>query len=283
MAGKSSKKKKKGAAPEAVGARVAEMKEGIRQMESFMKEAAAMAASEMRRIDEITGNLGETVARLEAGIRERDELLREKDSALQELEGKLTGRIREIESQLKEREELFQGRAGELKESRSGDQEARLADLEMQLGEKERMLGQKEASLKELEESWAVQIRHLEDQIREKEKLLAGRELEMADLRSKLEGLEASCKESVPLTEEDVVLLEEVEPGVGDGLHPVELIEAAGQDFETGREPERKAKVIEQSMRGVAVKLSKMVGREGQPDPKKSTLVSLLSPMKKRS
>ena len=221
MAGKSSKKKKKDGAPEAAGARVAEMKEGIRQMESFMKEAAAMAVSEMRRIDEITANLGETVARL--------------------------------------------------------------ADLEIHLGEKERMLGQKEASLKELEESWAVQIRHLEDRIREKEKLLAGRELEMADLRSKLEGLEASCKGSVPLMEENVVLLEEVEPGVGDGLHPVELIEAAGQDSETGREPERKAKVIEQSMRGVAVKPSKMAGREGEPDPKKPTLVSLLSPMKKRS
>ncbi len=218
MAGKSSKKKKKGGAPEAVGAGVAEMKEGIRQMESFMKEAAAMAASEMRRIDEITANLGETVARLEAGIREKEE-----------------------------------------------------------------MLGQKEASLKELQERLSAQIRNLEDQIREKERLLAGRELEMADLRSKLEELEASYKGSVPLTEENVVLLEEVEPGVGDGLHPMELIGAAGQDFETGREPERKAKVIEQSMRGVVVKLSKMAGREGEPAPKKSTLLSLLSPMKKRS
>lgn len=196
MAGKSSKKKKKGGAPEAVGAGVAEMKEGIRQIESFMKEAAAMAASEMQRIDEITANLGETVARLEAGIREKEE-----------------------------------------------------------------MLGQREASLKELQERLSAQIRNLEDQIREKERLLAGRELEMADLRSKLEGLEASYKGSVPLTEENVVLLEEVEPVLGDGLHP---------------------KVTGRSMRGVEVKPTKMAGREGQPNQKKSTLLSLLSPVKKR-
>lgn len=197
MAGKSSKKKQKGGAPQAGGARVAEMKEGIRQIESFMKEAAAIAASEMHRIDEIAANLGETVARLEAEIREKEE-----------------------------------------------------------------MLGQREASLKELQERLSAQIRNLEDQMREKERLLAGRELEMADLRSKLEGLEASYKGSVPLTEENVVLLEEVEPGLGDGLHP---------------------KVTGRSMRGVEVKPTKMAGREGQPSQRKSTLLSLLSPMKKRS
>lgn len=262
MAGKSSKKKKKDGAPEAGGVRVAEMKEGIRQMESFMKEAAAMAASEMRCIDEIAANLGETVARLEAGIRERDEMLREKDSALQELEGKLTGRIREMESQLEEREELFKSRTEEIKENLSKGQDTRQAVLEAQLRESQQALGQKEAALKELQETAAAKIRNLENLVRKEEQLLESREAEMADLRSKLEGLEASYKGSVPLTEENVVLLEEVEPEPGDGLHP---------------------KVIGRSMRGVEVKPTKMAGREGEPNQKKSTLLSLLSPMKKRS
>lgn len=255
MAGKSSKKRQKVSAPGVVGTRVDEMKEGINQIESLMKEAAGMAASEMQRIDEIVENLGETVARLEAGIREREGMLREKDSTLQELESELTGRIREMENQLKDRDELLQSRAEELKENRSRTQDAVLA----------------------------AQILNLENQIEEKEKLLESRELEMVDLRSRLEGLEASHEGGVSLREENVVLLEEVEPGLGDGLHPVELIEEAVQGFETGAEPERKSGVIEQSMRGVVIKPMKTARQEGEPDEKKTTLVSLLSPMKKRS
>lgn len=261
---RSSKRKRKDGAPGMIATRVAEVKEGIIQMESFMNEAAALASAEMRRIDEIGGSLEAEVARLETEIKEKDGLLREKESALAELEGRLMAQIGDMEDRLAKKDELMQSRAAELKESRSKTQDTRQAVLEAQLREGARTLSQKEATLRELQESTAARMRDLEDQIGKKEELLERREAEIADLRSQLDGLSVAPERSVTLGEENVVVLEELEQGLSQESHP-----GAG--------------VIERSMRDVAVKTGKMIKREAAPDPKKSRLGSLLAPVKKKA
>ena len=214
MAAKPSKKKQKSETPNVVVARVAEMKEGILQMESLMKEAAALATAEVQRIDGIRRSLEETVARLEAEIKGKEEMLREKDFAREEMEKKLTAPIR---------------------------------DLEAEIGKKE--------------------------------ELLASREALIVELQSKLDGFQLPPEGSVTLGEEDVVLLEEVEQGPFSGKGTeVERKDSAGG---AGKNP--MAKVIEQSMRNVAVRPGKMAKREAGADPRNSRLVSLLAPIKKKS
>lgn len=247
-----------------IATRVAEVKEGIIQMESFMNEAAALASAEASRIDEIGESLEAEVARLETEIKEKDVLLREKDSALAELEGRLMAQIGDMEDQLAKKDELLQSRAAELKESRSKTQDTRQAVLEAQLREGARTLSQKEATLRELQESTAARIRDLEDQIGKKEQLLERREAEIADLRSKLEGLSVAPEGSVTLGEENVIVFEGLEQGLSQESYP-----GAGG--------------IERSMRDVAVKTGKMIKREAAPGPKKSRLGSLLAPVKKKA
>lgn len=261
---RSSKKKRKDGAPGMIATRVAEVKEGIIQMESFMNEAAALASAEAGRIDEIRGSLEAEVARLEMEIKQREGLLREKESALAELEGKLMTQIRDMVDRLAKKDELLESRAAELKESRSKTQDTRQAVLEAQLKEGARTLSQKEATLRELQESTAARIRDLEDQIGKKNELLERREAEVADLRSKLEGLSVAPEGSVTLGEENVVVLEELEQ-------------------ELSQESYAGAGVIERSMRDVGVKTGKMIKREAAPDPKKSRLSSLLAPVKKKA
>lgn len=267
MAAKSSKKGRKSGAPELIPARVAEMKEGILQMGSFMNEAAALAATEVRRIDEIRENLEATVARLEAEIGEKEELLREKESALIELGNKSLGQISDMENQLAKKDELLESRAAELKESWSQAQDTRPAELEAQLREKEEILSQKEAALTELQEASSAKIRNLENLVRKEAELLESREAEIADLRSKLDRPSVAPEGSVTLGEEDVVDPEELEQGMAQGAYPADA----------------KVKVIEQSMRGVVIKPAKMAQREAAPDAKKSRLASLLAPIKKKN
>jgi hypothetical protein len=89
--------------------RAAELEDGIVQMESLIKKAAALVAEEARRVEEIKEALAAGVAALEARLAERDEALRQKDSVLKEVEEGLTARIRELEGQLTKKE----GRNGE--------------------------------------------------------------------------------------------------------------------------------------------------------------------------
>jgi len=114
MAARPSKKKQKSEAPNVVATRVAEMKEGIIQMESLMREAAALATAEVQRIDGIKGSLEETVARLGAEIKGKEEMLREKDFAQGELEKKLTAQIRDLEIQIGKKDELLASREAEI-------------------------------------------------------------------------------------------------------------------------------------------------------------------------
>ncbi len=213
MAAKPSKKKQKSETPIVVATRIAEMKEGIIQMESIMREAAALATAEVQRIDGIRRNLEGTVTRLGAEIRGKEGMLREEDFAQGELENKLTAQIR---------------------------------DLEIQIGKKD--------------------------------ELLASHEAEIVELQSKLDGLQVSPEGSVTLGEENVVLLE----GVEQGPFPGGGTEVEQKDFAGGAGKNPKTKVIEQSMRNVAVKPGKMAKREAGADPRNSRLVSLLAPIKKK-
>lgn len=113
MAARTSKKKQKSKTPSVVAARVAEMKEGIIQMESMMREAAALATAEAQRIDGIKGSLEEAVARLRAE-RGKEEMLREKDLARGELEKRLAAQIKDLESQIEKRDELLASRQAEI-------------------------------------------------------------------------------------------------------------------------------------------------------------------------
>jgi hypothetical protein len=101
-------KKKRGSASAALPANgFAEMKDLITQMESFIKEAEALATMEIRRIDEIKESLKASAARLAALFRQKDEILSTRERATKELEDSLAVRIRELEKQLQEKEALL--------------------------------------------------------------------------------------------------------------------------------------------------------------------------------
>lgn len=119
MAGRSSKNKQKGGAPSTVAAQVAEMKEGILQIESFMKEATELAAGEIGRLDGIREALQSTAAGLEAELRAKEAMLRRKDSVREEMEKELTAQVHELQVQLRTRDELLERRETEIADLRS--------------------------------------------------------------------------------------------------------------------------------------------------------------------
>lgn len=87
-----------------------EIKDVINQMESFIKEAEALAAMEIRRMDEIKESLKTTVARLSALFRENEEIRLTREKAAKELEETFSARIRDLERQVKEKETLLEAR-----------------------------------------------------------------------------------------------------------------------------------------------------------------------------
>lgn len=118
-AGSSKKKRQKVSSTDLIASQVAEMKDGITQIESFIKEAAVLAETEVRRVEEIKDSLEAAVARLEAELREKEEMLRKKDSVLKELEEGLTTQIRDLENQVRKEVELLETRDAEMKDLKS--------------------------------------------------------------------------------------------------------------------------------------------------------------------
>ncbi len=261
---------------------MAEMKQGILGMESLMKEAAALVATEVERVDKIQHAFDETVSRLKAEVREKEEMLRERSSAVEELETQLTGRIRELKNQLAKKEEAPEGRDLELKESWVKSPDITLAGLEAQVQGQEGALREKEGALKELQESFAARMRDLEEQIRKKEELLQNRDAEIADLRARLDGLHLSPEGSVTLGEENVVPPEELEQGLEPEFHAGKRVGTIAKGVAAGGGAMTGGKAIGQSMRGVVVRPGRTTNPE-RPAEKKSLLLTLLGPMKKRS
>jgi len=141
---------------------ISEMKERLVRIDSFIKQALALAAIESRRGDEIKRNFEAAVASLEDRLRGTEEALTAKGPDLKEAEESLTARIQELESRLEEKERLLEARDAEPAALEPEDAENRVAVLEAQLQEKESALKEMENSLAELEEGLLSQIHDLE-------------------------------------------------------------------------------------------------------------------------
>jgi len=259
MAVRSSKKKRAGAAAGPVAQSIAEMKEAMLQIGSVMQEAA----TEARRAEGIRQVIGDTVAGLEAKLRER-RLLSE------ESETKLSIRIHELQEELTKQEDLVKRREREIQESRVQSEDTRTAVLGAQLKEQGERLRQKEAALRAQQESSAARIRDLEEQIGKTAEFLESRDAEIGTLRAKLDELQSLADGSVTLTEENVVLLEEV---------------ARGSEPEHSQRDESEARGLRigQSMRQIVTRSGNTAQTAPAPDRKKSRWASLLAPVKKGS
>lgn len=140
---------------------VTEMKDRIARMDSFIKQAAALAGMEIRRVEEIKNGFEATLAALDAQLKEKDETLAKKDASVKDAESGLGGKIRDLESQLKQKEELLQARDAELKNAGLKNEQAAA-----QLKEKEAVLQQKESELKDLETNLTAEMRELEGRVK---------------------------------------------------------------------------------------------------------------------
>ena len=282
MANKSSRKRQKKETEGEVATRVSEMKEGISQMESFMKEAAALAAAEVQRIGEIRENLEETLACLKAELREKEEMLQQRNAALEDLEKGFMARAQDMEILIQRRDDLLEKRETEFREA-SNKQKKRAAVLEAQLGEKEELLSQKDSAYRELQEGLGARISDLEGEIRRKGELLESREAEIADLQSRINALAVSSEGDGQRRERNTAVVEEAERGLEDGSYLDEPSEEEPEDFEPGVREESKVRLIGKSMRNVMVKPGNIARISPVPDARKSRLVSLLAPIKKGS
>ncbi|OGQ50024.1 MAG: hypothetical protein A2W66_06925 [Deltaproteobacteria bacterium RIFCSPLOWO2_02_56_12] len=282
MANKSSRKRQKKETEGEVATRVSEMKEGISQMESFMKEAAALAAAEVQRIGEIRENLEETLACLKAELREKEEMLQQRNAALEDLEKGFMARAQDMEILIQRRDDLLEKRETEFREA-SNKQKKRAAVLEAQLGEKEELLSQKDSAYRELQEGLGARISDLEGEIRRKGELLESREAEIADLQSRINALAVSSEGDGQRRERNTAVVEEAERGLEDGSYLDEPSEEEPEDFEPGVREESKVRLIGKSMRNVMVKPGNIARIGPVPDARKSRLVSLLAPIKKGS
>jgi len=282
MANKSSRKRQKKETEGEVATRVSEMKEGISQMESFMKEAAALAAAEVQRIGEIRENLEETLACLKAELREKEEMLQQRNAALEDLEKGFMARAQDMEILIQRRDDLLEKRETEFREA-SSKQKERAAVLEAQLGEKEELLSQKDSAYRELQEGLGARISDLEGEIRRRGELLESREAEIADLQSRINALAVSSEGDGQRRERNTAVVEEAERGLEDGSYLDEPSEEEPEDFEPGVREESKVRLIGKSMRNVMVKPGNIARISPVPDARKSRLVSLLAPIKKGS
>ena len=282
MANKSSRKRQKKETEGEVATRVSEMKEGISQMESFMKEAAALAAAEVQRIGEIRENLEETLACLKAELREKEEMLQQRNAALEDLEKGFMARAQDMEILIQRRDDLLEKRETEFREA-SSKQKKRAAVLEAQLGEKEELLSQKDSAYRELQEGLGARISDLEGEIRRRGELLESREAEIADLQSRINALAVSSEGDGQRRERNTAVVEEAERGLEDGSYLDEPSEEEPEDFEPGVREESKVRLIGKSMRNVMVKPGNIARIGPVPDARKSRLVSLLAPIKKGS
>jgi hypothetical protein len=139
-----SPKKRRGVGNAAVPANgFTEIKDVISQMESFIKEAEALATMEIRRIDEIKESLKASVARLSTLFREKEEIRLTREKAAKEFEETFSTKIRDLERQVKETETLLEAREERPAESESKPAPSSFAP---------KTAAQSEPSIRELEE-----------------------------------------------------------------------------------------------------------------------------------
>jgi chromosome segregation ATPase len=159
---------------------VAEMKDRLTQMGTFINQAAALAAAEASRVEEMQRNFEATVSTLEARLGEKEEALYQKDSELRELQENVTARICDLENRVREKEELLEVRGTELSELRLKNREAEA-------------LAMKEASrVEEIKQSFEATVLVLEAQLKQKEELLNQKDFALKDMKESLTELEES-------------------------------------------------------------------------------------------
>ena len=139
---------------------VAEMKDRIGRIESFIKQAATLTSIEARRAEEFHQKFEATVTQLENQIKEKQELLRQKDSLLKNLEEDLNRRTREFENQLRQKEEAF------------GKQDTELKDIKAKNAELAAMAATEARRFEEMKNSFEETVTALEERLREKEGLV---------------------------------------------------------------------------------------------------------------
>lgn len=87
---------------------IAEVEDLLNQLESFIKEAEALATMEIRRMEQMKEALKAGLVRVGAQFKdqfkEEEELLRSKNAALREMEQSFTAKIHDLENKLREKE-----------------------------------------------------------------------------------------------------------------------------------------------------------------------------------
>jgi chromosome segregation ATPase len=103
MDSKPGKKGKSGNHPGVSGNGMAEIKELITQMESFIKEGDALASMQIRRVEAMKETLKTVANRLGGQLKEKDETIRSMESKRKEMEETLSAQIHDLEKQISER------------------------------------------------------------------------------------------------------------------------------------------------------------------------------------
>lgn len=160
---------------------VAEMKDRISRIESFIKQAATLASIEARRAEEFKQKFEATVAQLENQVREKEELLQQKDSLLKNLDEELDRRTHEFENQLRQKEESF------------GKQDAELKDIKAKNAELAAMAATEARRVEEMKKSFEETVAALERRLSEKEGLVERLGGELKDFKAKNTEAEGSA------------------------------------------------------------------------------------------
>lgn len=191
-----------------------------------------------------------------------------------------------IEALLQEAAGLVAAEAGQVDQVGQAFAEAAVR-LRAEVQEKDELLQarsaaaeERAAALKEMQESSMAQIQGREEQIRQRDEILKLREAEIADLRARLDSL--SPEGSVVLREENIVNLVELEQGLEPESAPRLREERQTKAVAPAQGARAAGKRIGQSVGDVVVR----PGRAGEQDAatrKKSSLLTLLGPTKRRS
>ena len=177
---------------------VAEMKDRIGRIESFIKQAATLTSIEARRAEEFKRKFEATVTQLENQVKEKEELLQQKDSLVKGLEEDLNRKTHEFENQLRQKEESF------------GKQDAELKEIKAKNAELAAMAAGEARRIEEMKKSFEETVAALEGRLSEKEGLVERLGAELKDLRAKNTEAEGSAPTEARKLEEIKGSLERV-------------------------------------------------------------------------
>ena len=196
---------------------------GLARLKTSVTDNQAAAASKVHQAEQVSEDLREMVAGLQAQLRETEENLRRREAGGRKMEESLGAEIRDLQSALKQKEEALESRDFEINdlksktdvlteqasdlelaveqvkgsaasEARRAEQtiegfKANIAGLEAKLRESEDNVQRKDETSRKMEESFGAEIHDLQSVLKQKEEALESRDSEVNDLRSKTEVL----------------------------------------------------------------------------------------------